>query len=114
MKSRPPRLTKWSTTAAQPTMSEGLGSEVDPGHGGAQPRQRDRVGADVALQMEGGGAGEVAEALPIEHHDARHVGGVVDVAIDAVPVDVAGDPIVPVGPVGGALLVHGHGPRLED
>ena len=57
--------------------------EVESGDPGAQPCQRQRVGADVALQVHDVEAGDVAEPRQVEPHDAGDVRGS-DVALEAV------------------------------
>jgi hypothetical protein len=52
------------------------GGEVQPGHRGAEPGQRQRVGADVALQVRAAQAGQVAEPGPVEPHHAGQVPGI--------------------------------------
>ena len=52
-----------------PALLERGRGEVEPGHAGAEPRQRDGVGADVALQVHGVETRDVAEARTVEADD---------------------------------------------
>jgi hypothetical protein len=54
--------------------------EVRAGHVRAQPRQRHRVGADVALQVDAAQTRDVAEPRQVEAHAVRQVTRVLGVA----------------------------------
>ena len=49
--------------------------EIQPRHRGSQPRQRDRVASDVALQMHSGEPTDVSKPRQVEANDVRQVGG---------------------------------------
>ena len=93
----------------RPRLLDRGGGEVQPGHRRAQPGQRQRVGADVALQVRAPQAGQVTQPRPVEGDHVGQVGRVGDVALDAVVGGrgVRGRPLVPHGPVQGKVLVHG-------
>ncbi len=52
------------------------GGEVQPGHAGAEPRERDRVGTDVALEVHPAQAGQVAQPRYVEADDVTQMVGI--------------------------------------
>jgi hypothetical protein len=90
-----------------PGLGQRGGGEVEAGHPGTQPRQRDGVGADVALQVHPAYAGEVAQPRDVEPDDGAEVGGIGDEALDLVVPRrrVRGSPLVPAGAVDRAVVV---------
>jgi hypothetical protein len=50
--------------------------EVEARHAGAEPSERDRVRADVALQVHALEAGDVAEQRQVEAHDVAEMAGI--------------------------------------
>ena len=77
------------------------GGEVQAGHRRAQPRQRQGVGADVALQMHPALAGEVTQARLVESHHVATERGIGDEAVERIARGgrVRRGPLVPERPV---------------
>src|SRR5690606_9981746 len=88
---------------------EGRGRQIESRHPGAQPRQAQRVRADVALQVQGGEPRDVAQPRSIESHDLAQELRVVDEPLNLIPVRrrVGGSPVIPVGAIDGEVVV-GH------
>ena len=84
--------------------------EVNAGDDGTELRPRHRVGADVALAVQERPAVDGAERVSVESDHVADVVGIGNEGSDAVSVigGVAGDPFVPVGEVGGAVLIKRH------
>ncbi len=88
---------------------EGGGREVEARHPGAEPGERERVGADVALEVDPAQPGDVAEERLVEADDVAQVRRVGDEPLEPVPGArrVGGGALVPVEPVHGEVVVHG-------
>ena len=86
----------------------GRGGEVQAGHGRPQPGQRDRVGADVALQVHAPQPADVTQPGLVEPDHVAQVARVIGEPADLVVRrgDVCGDAFVPAGPVDLAISVH--------
>ena len=73
---------------------------------GTEPRERQRVGADVAVEMHDVEGVDAAEARKIEAHRVGKLGGIGSVLLELVALFVMGHPAVPVGKVDSLVIAH--------
>jgi len=106
-----------ATRCSQPGgYPQGRSGEVEAGHVRSETRQRNGVGADVALQVHSTQPREFAQPRQVELDDLRKMAGVVSEHLQVVAALVVRNATVPVGLVD-ALIVgdvdrfHGDQPR---
>ena len=91
-------------------LGERCRGEIEAGHLGAEARERDRVGPDVALKMHAPDTGELAEPGSVETDHRGEKRRIRDETLDGVVRRgcMCRSPLIPVGPVDLEVVPHLH------